>query len=296
MVVSADGDVLASAGQPDTQCYPRSALKPFQAAASLGLIDEAPPTTDELAVMAASHTGSRTHQAVVLRVLGRAGVTPAALRCPRALPLDRAALRERPEPTRLAHNCSGKHAGFLVAAQRLDVDPARYLEVESVVQRAVARGLREACDVVPAGPGVDGCGAPAWRMPLVALATGYARLAAADGPLQQVASAMRTHPELVGGQGVIDTEIMHAHRRLIAKRGAEATLGIAVRDERRLGVAIKVSDGAARALGPVAGAVLARLNLPLPPALARPHVLGGNQPHGEVRPTAGLEEALAGLR
>jgi L-asparaginase II len=296
VVVDADGVVRAGVGVTDTRIYPRSALKPFQAVASLELAGDTPPPVDELAVMAASHTGSRMHQGVVLRLLGRAGVTPGALRCPHALPSDPAALRERPAPTRLAHNCSGKHAGFLLATQYAGEDPQRYLAEDSRVQVAVARWLRDTCGAVPEGPAVDGCGAPAWRLPLVALARGYARLASQEGLLGQIAVAMRTYPQLVGGSGLVDTEIMSADERVTAKRGAEATLGIAVRDRvRTLGVAIKVSDGGARALGPIAGAVLARLGVRVPMVVARPVVLGGERPHGALETTSTLREALAEL-
>jgi L-asparaginase II len=289
--------VRLGVGVTDTWIYPRSALKPFQAAASLEVAGEdASPPVDELAVMAASHTGSRMHQAVVLRLLGRAGVTPGALRCPRALPEDPAALRERPAPTQLAHNCSGKHAGFLLATQCAGEDLGRYLAEDAVVQVAVVRWLRATCGVVPEGPAVDGCGAPAWRLPLVALARGYAHLAGQEGPLRQVADAMRTYPQLVGGLGLVDTVIMSADPRVTAKRGAEATLGIAVRDHAKtFGVAIKVTDGGARALGPIAGAVLSRLGVRVPIAVTRPAVLGGGRSHGALEITATLQEALAEL-
>jgi L-asparaginase II len=295
VVSDPDGDVLLRCGAPEAAMYPRSALKPFQAAAVLELAD-LEPGSDELAIIAASHTGSRTHQAVVRRVLDRAGVTPAALRCPHALPTDRAALRERPEPTRLAHNCSGKHAGFLLVARGMDEDPSRYLAVDAPVQQAVLRWLVAVCGETPIGPGVDGCGAPAWRMPLIALARGFARLANGAGALEPVATAMRTHPELVGGEGAVDTDLMREDTRVIAKRGAEAVLGLAVRGGPvPMGVAIKISDGGVRALGPVAAAVLARCDVGAPAALARPAVLGGGDIHGGLEITPELDAALTSL-
>lgn len=296
VVADAGGVVLACAGDPATRIYPRSALKPFQAAASLELVDVAPPELDEVAVMASSHTGSRSHQAVVRRVLDRAGLTPAALRCPRDLPADRLALRERPEPTRLAHNCSGKHAGFLLACQRGGSDPAQYLALDAPVQRGVVRWVREMCAAEPEGPGVDGCGAPAWRLSLTAVARGYARLATAGGVLGRVVTAMRTHPHLIGGQDAVDTAVMALDGSVIAKRGAEATLAIALRDRATpLGVAIKVSDGGVRALAPVAAAVLTRVGIRVPDQVARPVVLGGGRPHGALEVTSALDAALRDL-
>lgn len=330
VVVDGHGTVLSSAGDPGTEIYPRSALKPFQTAASLEAIGEELPS-DEVAVITASHTGNRTHQAVVRRVLDRAGLTTVALRCPPALPTDAAALRERPEPSRLAHNCSGKHAGFLLAAQRTGGDRNAYLSVDAPIQRSVLRVLRECCGVVPTGPGVDGCGAPAWRMPIVALARGFARLAkastsdsaamghhspssstaighysvsrsaAADDmapEVRLVAAAMRTHPLHVGGYGTVDSELMRASGgAVVAKRGAEGALGIAVPPPQGpLGIAIKVSDGGARALAPIAAAILARLRITVSGDFARPVVFGGGQPRGELRPAPDLVQRLTDLR
>ena len=289
--------MLAAHGDPSVTCYPRSAVQPFHAAAALALCGTSLPPSDEIAIMTASHVGARVHQAAVTRVLDRAGLTPRALQCPAALPVDPATLRQHPPPTRLAHNCSGKHAGFLLAEVAGHGDPAGYLAHDAPVQTAVRSWLRDVCGTDPAGPGVDGCGAPAWRLPMVALGRGFAALAAADeGILALVADAMRTHPDLVGGDGVVDTVLMRAERRLVAKRGAEGVMGIATRgEEGPLGVAIKVTDGAARAVGPVAVAVIERLGLRGAADLRRPPVLGGGTEHGGVEVTAGLAEALASL-
>ena len=296
-VVDPAGRLLAAYGDPLVECYPRSALKPFQAAAALALCGMARPPSNEIAIMTASHVGALVHQDAVTRVLDRAGMTAGALGCPAALPVDPAQLRQHPPPTRLAHNCSGKHAGFLLAAVRARDDPARYLAQDAPVQTEVRSWLRETTGAEPAGPGVDGCGAPAWRLPLAALARGFARLAAADDAvLAVVADAMRTHPVLVGGDGIVDTELMRAEERLIVKRGAEGVLGVAVRGSSGpLGVAIKVSDGGARAVGPVAVAVVERLGLRGTAALRRPPVLGGGAEHGGIEVAAGLRDSLATL-
>ena len=297
-VVDPAGRVLAAHGDPSVTCYPRSAVKPFQAAAALALCGTSLPPSDEVAIMTASHVGARVHQAAAARVLDRAGLTTGALRCPVALPGDPAMLRQYPPPTRLAHNCSGKHAGFLLAEVTGRGHPEFYLAQDAPVQTAVRAWLRDTCGADPAGPGVDGCGAPAWRLPLTALGRGFAELAAADdGVLAVVADAMRTHPDLVGGDGVVDTVLMRAEERLVAKRGAEGVLGIAVRgDAGPLGIAIKVSDGAVRAVGPVAVAMVERLGLRGAAELRRPPVLGGGTEHGGVEVTTGLVAALATLR
>jgi L-asparaginase II len=290
-VVDPEGVVVAAVGDPDTVIYPRSAVKPFQAAAVVSLLD-AVPDRALVAIMAASHTGSAEHQAHVRRVLQHAAVPPSALQCPPAAPAAEAARDRRAGPTRVAHNCSGKHAGFLWATNGRGGDPAAYLSPGSDVQRAVRRHLRRACGVEPRGPGVDGCGAPAWRLPLRSLALGFARLAVDDGALAAVAAAMRAYPQLVGGAGVIDTVLMRSDPRVLAKRGADGVLGIAVAGPRPVGVAIKVSDGAARARGPIATAVLGVRGIAVPDALARPPVLGGGVRHGTLKATSRFLQAI----
>ena len=74
----------------------------------------------------------------------------------------------------------------------------------------------------------------------------FGALGAAGGALGRCATAMRAHPELVRGAGAIDTELMRAEPGLVAKVGAEATIGVGLRDGR--GLALKARDGAWRAL------------------------------------------------
>lgn len=291
VVVDPRGTVVAAAGDPEVAVYPRSALKPFQAAAVVGLAGPLP--ADELAVIAASHTGAAAHTARVRAVLARADLSVEALRCPPAPPTDAAALAADARPSALTHNCSGKHAGFLLATRAWGGEPADYLAPAAIIQRAVRDVLRRSCAVDPAGPGVDGCGAPAWRMPLRAVAHGFARLAAGTGALGSVRDAMRAHPDLVGGVGIVDTSLMRAAPGVVAKRGAEGVLALAVGGPRPLGAAVKVADGSPRPRPTVAAALLARCGVAVPPDVTRRIVLGGGVPRGEVRATDALRRALA---
>jgi len=61
---------------------------------------------------------------------------------------------------------------------------------------------------------------------------------------------MRAHPELVRGDGDLDTELMRALPGVVAKGGAEALAAVGVAGE-RLGVAVRVEDGGYRAIDPV---------------------------------------------
>jgi len=72
---------------------------------------------------------------------------------------------------------------------------------------------------------------------------------------------MAAHPDYVSGERRSDLTLMRAGRgRWIAKVGAEGMQAIGLRAE-GLGIAIKVADGSARALLPVAIAVLDALGV-----------------------------------
>ena len=129
--------------------------------------------------------------------------------------------------------------------------------------------VAEACgvddDVVDEA--VDGCGMRTFAMPLSALAFAFGGLAGGRlGPSgDRCAAAMRAHPELVAYPGAIDTELMRAEPGVVAKIGAEGVLAMGLPDGR--GLALKVRDGAARAVAPAAVA-LARAVLGLPADVA----------------------------
>lgn len=288
VVCDVDGDIVAHLGDAELPTYVRSAAKPFQALATLDLLDEADVALDVngLAIACASHDGTAIHQIEAARLLAEAGLDETALQCPPALPTDMQTLLAQREPQSLAHNCSGKHASFLLAHCATGGDPADYLHQQSALQRRIYERLAEATAATPTGPGIDGCGAPAWVLPLRGLATGFARLAAGHTPeYSRIRSAMTSRPSLIGGDDAFDTQMMRASNRVVAKRGAEAVLAAGLEGERALGIAVKIADGGKRADGPVLAAILEGLGALVPPPVRYPVVLGGGRPHGalEVR-------------
>jgi len=175
------------------------------------------------------------------------------------------------------HNCSGKHALALARCVHRGWSVPGYLDPGHPIQRsmhaAVAAGAGRAASAVPFG--VDGCGMLAFQLPLGALAGAFGRLASgglgAGG--DRVADAMRAHPQLVAFDGALDTELMRGHDGLVAKIGAEGVLAVGLPDGR--GLALKVADGAMRALDP-AGVAICREALGLR--------LGGDAIDGLARP------------
>jgi L-asparaginase II len=133
------------------------------------------------------------------------------------------------------------------------------------VQRRVAETLSHwtgiAADRMTTG--VDGCGLPTFALPLDAVALACARFAAAadDAPAARVVAAMTRHPEYVAGTGRLCTALMTTARgRIFAKVGAEGYY-CAGAPAARLGIALKVEDGARRAAEPALLAALAACEL-----------------------------------
>lgn len=290
-VCDADGRLVASAGDPGREVFLRSCAKPFQAAVSLSAIDRELPD-DVVAVMCASHNGEPVHVRTVRKVLRLAGLDESALRTPPGLPLDDLAARRARGPSPLLHNCSGKHAGMLLASGTAGWPTETYRRPTHPLQRRVTSTIRAVTDHDPT-VGVDGCGVPVHAMPLAAIATAYARLAAPErfgtltSHVARVTDAMRKAPYLVGGRDRLDTGLMEATDHLVAKEGAEA-LVCAVDLRAGLGIAVRVADGGERAVAPSLVAVLEQLGVVTAKqrralrALAAPQVLGGGRPVGTV--------------
>ena len=94
---------------------------------------------------------------------------------------------------------------------------------------------------------------------------------------------MRTRPELIGGTGHVNTELMGALPGSIAKGGAEGVLVAATVDGHS--VAVKVIGGSSSATTPIVLAALAAMGVDTAAAeeLRTVPVLGGGRRVGEIR-------------
>ena len=291
-VCDAEGELVAHAGDPDRLVFARSSLKPLQAAVSLGFIGD-DISDDEAAVMCGSHTGEPAHVRAVRSILARGALTEDSLRCPPAWPAHPDDARAYVEARPLLHNCSGKHAGMLLACTRAHFAADGYLESDHPVQRAILDAVTSVAGTKPHAVGVDGCGAPAPAVPLRAMATLFARLAT-PAPIDQLGreigratSAMRTSPYLVAGRDRMDSELMQGVDGLLVKSGAEG-LACAGVSSGGVGVAVRVDDGSTRAAGPALIRALQLLGVvDERPAdailrLAHPAVTGGGRAVGAL--------------
>jgi L-asparaginase II len=272
-VVDAAGLVRASTGDPDRVTFIRSAAKPFQALPVIaeGAMDRFGITLEEIAVACGSHSGEARHIEAVTSILRRVGLDGEALACGPHAPFDAAARRELAEaglePGRLHNNCSGKHAGMLALARVNGWDPAGYHQPAHPVQGRVLAELERWLDLPTEAMamGTDGCAAVTVGVPLRSMALGYARLAQAARTGEReptyVVGSMTSYPEMVAGAGRLCTDLMMcAAGRLFAKVGAEGVYCVGVPGA-ELGIAVKIEDGAQRAVGPAILAVLRELDL-----------------------------------
>jgi L-asparaginase II len=240
-----EGEIVEAAGDPALVTLFRSSAKPIQA---LPVVRARPDLDDvEVAIACASHLHRDEQLAPVRSILEKAPATAADLEC-------------GAEPTRLEHNCSGKHAGMLALCRACGWDTAGYRLLEHPCQQAMLAEVAEAAELDPAAipVAIDGCGVPTFALTLERLARAFARFPRLEGGAR-VAAAMRAHPTLVRGPASPDTTLMQEVPGWVAKGGAEGLL-CATRED-GLAVALKVVDGSWRPQRVALAAFLARLGI-----------------------------------
>ena len=288
VAIGPDGEVLLARGAVRTPIFPRSCNKPLQAAAMVRLGLRLSP--ELLALASASHSGEPMHVDGVRRILSDAGLDEGALQTPAQWPLDDDAraqmVRDGGGESPALMNCSGKHAAMLATCAVRGWDTATYTDPDHPLQQAIAATYEELTGEPPGEVAVDGCGAPLFAASLTGVARAFARLALADEqtPEGEVAAAIRAHPTMVSGSNRDESALLAALPDAIGKAGAEGCYALALPDGSA--VALKIADGGQRARPVVMAGVLQSLGLdhPVLAEQARPPVLGGGEPVGELRP------------
>jgi L-asparaginase II len=254
VICDAGGEIVEAWGDPARIVLPRSSAKMIQA---LPLVESGAASrfglrSEQLALACASHQGGRIHVERVDRWLGDLGLGDDDLRCGPEVTRDTALhemmIREGIETRQVHNNCSGKHAGFLTLTRHLDAGPD-YVDPDHPVQQAAREAWERMTGETVAGFGIDGCSAPNFATSLLGVARAMARFASAthDSAEMTLVRAMTRHPDLVAGEGRACTNLMRAlEGRVAVKTGAEGFF-VAIIPELKLGVALKIADGAVRA-------------------------------------------------
>lgn len=259
-----DGEIIATAGDPDLVTFMRSSAKPIQA---LPLARAREDLDDQdLAIASASHLADEHQLAAVRALLEKAPASEDDLECgPDGDP-----------PRQINHNCSGKHAGMLALCHANGWPYEGYRLAEHPLQQAMLVEVATLAETEPA-TAIDGCGVVTFALSLRSMAQAFSRFEETEGG-PAIAGAMRKHPELIRGPKALDTNLMQGRPGWIAKGGAEALLCAA--SPEGLGLVLKVEDGTNRALRPALGHFLDTLGLdgaafgPVPIRNSRNEVVG----------------------
>lgn len=240
------GLLYSTPGALETATFFRSSAKPFQAYPLVADELHHQLTEAELALTCASHVGASQHLDLARSILRKAGLAETCLRCGPHSPIDantRQDLRlSGHAPTAIHNNCSGKHAGMLFYCQQKGLPVASYLDVDHPLQLRILDYLRQWGQIQGIPTAIDGCGAPVFYLPLKTMALLYALLGS-DEAFAPLRDAMIHHPEIVGGEGRVDTVIMQASQgRLLAKVGADGVLCVSQIGTGE-GLALKIADG-----------------------------------------------------
>lgn len=281
VALNADGSIAFAVGAIDEPMFPRSSVKPLQATAMLDA-GWRPDDDAQIALACASHSGEDVHIEVVRRILASVGLDVSALQNTPDLPVNESAahalLRAGGDKDALHQNCSGKHAAMLATCVTNGWPIDTYRDPEHPLQQHIRSTIERLSGEHISAVAVDGCGAPLFAISLVGLARAFAAIAQGN-----IADAMRSRPDLVGGTGRDVTMVMQDVQGLVAKDGAEGVYAAALPDGRA--TALKIDDGAGRARRPVLAWALQQLGV-APHATQRLRdvpVLGHGEPVGFVR-------------
>lgn len=235
--------MLGRCGDPSLRVFLRSAAKPFQVLPLIeaGGVERLRLASRDVALICASHGGEPRHVRGVEHLLECGGFRTNDLVCGPHLPAHdpsaRKLLSRGKSPTRLHDNCSGKHAGLLLACRLLGFPAKGYWQASHPLQLVIRRRLSELASFPESeiDSAVDGCGLAVFRLPLAT-----------------ILSAMWERPDMVAGTGFFTTAYLRAGRnRWIGKEGAEAVYAVGLRASaasgRAAGIALKIEDGGARA-------------------------------------------------
>ncbi len=271
-LVDPDGKVIVSCGDIESPIFPRSAMKPLQSIALIEHLIQNPDhddlTSEEVALICASHNAEDFHVEAVRRLLSRFEISDDALTCGAHWSLDQATslaqARALDMPTKAHNNCSGKHAGMLVLGHLMLASLSGYAALTHPVQQRIL-GVLEAmtgADLMQHPHGVDGCGAPALSGPLGHWARGFALFADPvtlpdhrQEAIQRIRRSIAEAPLMIAGTGRACSVLAEVYGdQVTVKTGAEGVFAAAFHSL-GLGLMLKARDGHKRASEFALGAV-----------------------------------------
>jgi len=258
-IVSPDGEIRYSAGDPEFKTFLRSSAKPFQLLPTIeaGAIKAYDLQDHEIAVMCSSHSGEEYHLDAVRQILSKIGLDESALDSGVHPPSDVSShetlIRKGQKPTAIHSNCSGKHAGILTLCQLKGFSTLSYLDQSHPAQQLIRQTLSELAEVElsDADVAIDGCGVPTFALPVWRIGLLFAKFSTASingtnrqQALAQIRNSMTKKPMYVSGSNRFCAKLTrHYPNQLVMKSGAEGVYGLGLA-ETSLGLGMKIETGA----------------------------------------------------
>ena len=259
VLINSSGEVLKEWGNSDLLTYPRSALKPIQ---SLNLykdgVAEGLKLTDEyIALTTASHHAEDLHQKMITEWLQKINIGEDKLCCGADWPWNmddkfKANLKYK-KKRRIFHNCSGKHCGHLAVSKYKDLPIENYNQNNHPIQKDLINLIENLSNFKIKNIGIDGCTLPNPLIPLkkFALAAAkivdYKSLNEASDIAKRIFDSCVKFPEITGGSKSVNCALTKLSKgKAFFKNGAEGVF-VAIIPEQRSALAVKITDGAARA-------------------------------------------------
>jgi L-asparaginase II len=267
-IVDSLGHVVRGWGNIYDPIFGRSALKFIQALPLIesGAADAFNLSPQEIALACSSHNGEEIHLNALENWLHKIGKNEQFLEC---------GIQQRPgfsvnHPSVLQNACSGKHLGFLTTALYRKELLGGYSLKDHPVQQRVEQALSDLTDVdhKHAHYGIDGCGIPAFTIPLYNIALSMARFAdpshlyyPRQKAIHRILSAVETCPEMISGTTSFDTKVIKlTHGQILCKMGAGG-VEVGIIPSLGLGIALKIDDGSPKAAELAFLAILKSLGL-----------------------------------
>ena len=259
VLINSSGEVLKEWGNSDLLTYPRSALKPIQ---SLNLykdgVAEGLKLTDEyIALTTASHHAEDLHQKMITEWLQKINIGEDKLCCGADWPWNmddkfKANLKYK-KKRRIFHNCSGKHCGHLAVSKYKDLPIENYNQNNHPIQKELINLIENLSNFKIKNIGIDGCTLPNPLIPLkkFALAAAkivdYKSLNEASDIAKRIFDSCVKFPEITGGSKSVNCALTKLSKgKAFFKNGAEGVF-VAIIPEQKSALAVKITDGAARA-------------------------------------------------
>ena len=259
VLINSSGEVLKEWGNSDLLIYPRSALKPIQSLNLYkdGVAEGLKLSNEYIALTTASHHAEDLHQKMITEWLEKININEDKLCCGADWPWNmddkfKANLKYK-KKRRIFHNCSGKHCGHLAVSKYKDLPIENYNQNNHPIQKELINLIENLSNFKIKNIGIDGCTLPNPLIPLkkFALAAAkivdYKSLNEASDIAKRIFDSCVKFPEITGGSKSVNCALTKLSKgKAFFKNGAEGVF-VAIIPEQKSALAVKITDGAARA-------------------------------------------------